>query len=155
MHLNLHPSGDAGTVCLSYVGHESCNSMAQPARILYLEDNLSDVELVRARLAAEGIACEIVGVQTDFASALDRGRWALILADDALPSFDGMSALTLAQIKCPDVPFTFVAGTNDEDAAVEGLKNGASDHVFNQQPGHLVETVRRDLQEVERQMKLA
>jgi len=38
--------------------------MAQPARILYLEDNLSDVELVRARFAAEGIACEIVGVQT-------------------------------------------------------------------------------------------
>ncbi len=49
MHLKLCSSGDTGTVCLSYVGHENSKSMVQTARILYLEDKLSDVEFVRAR----------------------------------------------------------------------------------------------------------
>jgi len=125
--------------------------MAQPTRILYLEDNPTDEELVRARLAAEGMACEIVCVQTgtDFASAIDQGGWALIISDYTLPAYDGMSALALAHTKCPDVPFLFFSGTVGEEVAVEALKRGATDYVVKQRPARLVSAVKRALQEAQ------
>jgi len=125
--------------------------MAQPTRILYLEDNPTDADLVRARLAAEGMGCEIVCVQTDtgFASAIDQGGWALIISDFTLPSYDGMSALALARTKCPDVPFIFFSGTVGEEAAIDALKRGAIDYVLKQRPARLVSAVKRALQEAQ------
>jgi signal transduction histidine kinase len=125
--------------------------MAQPVRILNLEDNPRDAELVRARLADEDIDCEIVCVQTgaDFASAVDQSGWALIISDFTLPSYDGMSALALARTKRPDVPFIFFSGTVGEEAAIDALKKGATDYVLKQRPARLVSAVKRALQEAE------
>ena len=125
--------------------------MEKPVRILYLEDNPTDAELVRARLAAEGIDCEIVCVETDtdFASAVEQGGWALIISDFTLPSYDGMSALALARTKCPDVPFIFFSGTVGEEAAIDALKKGASDYVLKPRPARLVSAVKRALREAE------
>ena len=125
--------------------------MEEPLRILYLEDNPTDAELVRARLAAEGIACEIVCVQTgtDYASAIDQGGWALIISDFTLPAYDGMSALALAHTKRPDTPFIFFSGTVGEEAAIDALKKGASDYVLKPRPARLVSAVKRALREAE------
>ena len=125
--------------------------MEKPVRILYLEDNPTDAELVRARLAAEGIACEIVCVQTgtDYASAIDQGGWALIISDFTLPAYDGMSALALAHTKRPDTPFIFFSGTVGEEAAIDALKKGASDYVLKPRPARLVSAVKRALQEAQ------
>src|SRR5437660_2342856 len=129
--------------------------MAQPTRILYLEDNPTDADLVRARLAAEGMGCEIVCVQTDtgFASAIDQGGWALIISEFTLPAYDGMSALALARTKRPDTPFIFFSGTVGEEAAIDALKKGAIDYVLKQRPARLVAAVKRALQETEERAK--
>src|SRR3989454_2815827 len=125
--------------------------MAQPTRILYLEDNPRDADLVRARLTGEGMDCEIVCVETDtdFASAVEQGGWALIISDFTLPSYDGMSALALARTKCPDVPFIFFSGTVGEEAAIDALKRGAIDYILKQRPARLVSAVKRALQEAQ------
>ena len=125
--------------------------MEKPVRILYLEDNPTDAELVRARLAAEGIDCEIVCVQTstDYVSAIDQGGWALIISDFTLPAYDGMSALALAHTKRPDTPFIFFSGTVGEEAAIDALKKGASDYVLKPRPARLVSAVKRALREAE------
>jgi two-component system, cell cycle sensor histidine kinase and response regulator CckA len=125
--------------------------MGQPTRILYLEDNPRDAELVRAQLAAEGMDCKIVCVQTgtDYASAVDQGGWALILSDFTLPSYDGMSALALAHAKRPDVPFIFFSGTVGEEVAIEAVQKGATDYVLKQRPARLVSAVKRALREAE------
>ena len=64
-------------------------------RILHLEDDLRDAELVREMLLLEGIACDIVRVdtRTAFVDALEKGNFELIFADYSLPAFDGISAL--------------------------------------------------------------
>src|SRR5437879_1802067 len=125
--------------------------MEKPVRILYLEDNPTDAELVRARLAAEGIDCDIVCVQTstDYVSAIDQGGWALIISDFTLPAYDGMSALALAHTKRPDTPFIFFSGTVGEEAAIDALKKGASDYVLKPRPARLVSAVKRALREAE------
>lgn len=120
--------------------------MKLPLRILHLEDDRLDGELIHRILFSAGIASEVVRVETseDFASAL-RQPFDFILSDFTLPSFDGMSALQLARKRLPDVPFVFVSGTIDEELAVESLKQGATDYVFKNRLSRLVPSIRRAL----------
>ena len=54
----------------------------------------------------------------------------IILSDFNMPSFDGLSALKIAQQICPFTPFIMVTGSINEDTAVDCMKAGASDYVF-------------------------
>ena len=69
--------------------------MYQPLRVLNLEDDPNDSELIQAQLAKLEIECDMVRLETreDFVAAMKRGGFDLILADYSLPSFDGLSAL--------------------------------------------------------------
>ena len=120
-----------------------------PLRILHLEDNAPDRELVRQALVGEEIAGEFVyaGSEAEFVAALDREKFDLILSDFAMPGFDGGAALALAQEKCPDVPYLFVSGTIGEERAIESLKSGATDYVMKERLERLRPAVRRALRE--------
>jgi len=114
-------------------------------RILDLEDDPLDTELIQANLAEGGIACEIIRVETrtDFEAALENGVFDLVLSDYSLPSFDGLSALKLAKEIRPEVPFVLVSGAIGEERAIEVLKSGATDYVLKQRLERLVPAVRR------------
>ena len=122
-----------------------------PLRILHLEDNPTDGELIRSVLEAAGLACTFERVETaaDFQAALERKRFDLILSDFTLPSFDGMSALKVARQKSPGIPFIFVSGTIGEEVAVDSLKHGASDYVLKDRLSRLVASVQRALREAQ------
>jgi len=119
-------------------------------RIIHLEDDQNDADLVRAELEEGGFLCEVsrVETQTDFLAALKNGSFDLILADYRLPSYDGSSALEIVKRKCPDIPFIFVSGTMGEELAIETIKNGATDYVLKHRLPRLVPVVQRALKEV-------
>jgi diguanylate cyclase (GGDEF)-like protein/PAS domain S-box-containing protein len=119
--------------------------------ILLLEDSPIDAELIGARLDLAGIAhrARRVVSRAEFLAALRERRWDLILADQKLPSFDGMAALAIARAEMPEVPFIFVSGTLGEEVAVESLKLGATDYVLKQRLQRLPVAVRRALAEAE------
>ncbi|HEV8038102.1 MAG TPA: sigma 54-interacting transcriptional regulator [Bryobacteraceae bacterium] len=123
--------------------------MRRPLRILSLEDDPRDTELIQELLESEGIACEIARVDTEaaFLASLQRGGLDLILGDYTLPQFDGMSALKLARINCPDVPFIFVSGTLGEEVAINALTVGATDYVLKTRLSRLLPAVHRALRE--------
>ena len=125
-------------------------------RILSLEDDPKDTELIQSLLEAEGLSCELERVETEdeFRLALDQSGMDLILADYTLPSYDGLSALELAKRKCPNIPFIFVSGTLGEELAIEALKLGATDYVVKTGLRRIVPCVRRALQEAEERMDL-
>jgi len=122
--------------------------MTSPLRILHLEDDVRDAELIRAALTGEGIACYITRVDTreEFLAALAR-PFDVILADHRLPAFDGLAALTAAREGCPHVPFLFVSGTLGEEIAIDALKRGATDYVLKERLSRLAPSVRRALGE--------
>lgn len=126
-------------------------TVKQKLRILNLEDNYNDSELVHARLAEEGIECEVARVETreDFAAAIEQGGFDLILSDYSLPSFDGLSALEMAKEKCPEVPFIFISGAIGEDFAIETLKRGATDYILKDRLSKLAFAFHRALKEAE------
>jgi phosphoserine phosphatase RsbU/P len=129
--------------------------MTQNLRILHLEDDPMDAELVLMSLLSEGLKCEVqvVSRREEFAAALERGGFDLILADFALPSFDGMSALAMVREKWPDLPFVFVSGKLGEEAAIESLKSGATDYVLKQRLSRLGPAVQRALTEATERTK--
>jgi PAS domain S-box-containing protein len=120
-----------------------------PLRILFLEDDALDAELIHQLLEADHFVCEVTRVQTraEFLAGLEDSGIELILADYKLPSFDGLSALKLALSARPDLPFIFVSGTLGEEAAIEALKIGATDYVLKTRLSRLVPSVRRALRE--------
>jgi PAS domain S-box-containing protein len=119
--------------------------MPHPLRILSIEDDPKDAELIHDLLETEGIACQITRVDTEAAllASVEQGGIDLILADYSLPSFDGISALKFAMKTCPDVPFIFVSGTLGEEVAVEALKIGATDYILKARLSRLAPAVRR------------
>ena len=66
--------------------------MRHPLRILSIEDDPKDAELIRDLLETEGIVCEITRVDTEAAllASVEQGGIDLILADYSLPAFDGI-----------------------------------------------------------------
>ncbi|MGH9388483.1 MAG: response regulator, partial [Vicinamibacteria bacterium] len=118
-------------------------------RILHLEDEDNDAELVAAALASDRITCDITRVanEKDFRTALDGDDFDLILADYALPTFDGVRALGIARRSVPHVPFIILSGTLGEELAIETLKTGATDYVLKDGISRLVPSVKRALRE--------
>lgn len=123
--------------------------MNHPLRILHLEDDPFDAELVQASLAAEDIDCEVkvVATRQDFEKALEKDSFDLVLADFALPSFNGMTALSIVRERKPDLPFIFISGRLGEEAAIESLRNGATDYVLKNRLSRLAPAVNRALAE--------
>ncbi|HEY2953955.1 MAG TPA: response regulator [Candidatus Eisenbacteria bacterium] len=124
-------------------------------RILHLEDDPNDAELVLAALEDDllQVTIEHVTGQEEFTAAVERGEIDLILSDYSLPGFDGVAALHLAREKMPDVPFIIVSGQLGEEAAVESVRGGATDYVLKQRLSRLGPSVRRALSEADERRK--
>ncbi|MDD5168974.1 MAG: PAS domain S-box protein [Syntrophales bacterium] len=118
-------------------------------RVLILEDSPGDAELIARALSKEGIAFTVRRVETReaFLKELEEFNPDLILADYALPAFDGLSALALVKEKGLDVPFIFVTGTMGEERAIETMRRGATDYVFKNRLAKLAPAVLRALRE--------
>jgi PAS domain S-box-containing protein len=125
--------------------------MASPLRILLLEDDLGDAQLIGDLLEEESFHCKITRVQTrsEFVAALEEEVTDLILADYRLPAFDGLSALKLVLEIRPDLPFIFVSGLLGEEIAIEALKIGATDYVLKTGLSRLIPAVKRALREAD------
>jgi PAS domain S-box-containing protein len=131
------------------------NSTPQPTnptiRVLHLEDNQRDAELVRAMLEAEGFTLQVTRVDTEgaFTKCLEENQFDLIISDHTLPGYNGLAALQKARALHPEIPYLFVSGTLGEDVAVESLKHGATDYVLKRHLTRLAPAVRRALREAE------
>ena len=126
--------------------------MAESLRILILEDNPADAELVQFELEEAGILFtpKVVMTADAFLQAIHDFCPDLILSDYDLPSYNGALALAEARERCPDTPFILVTGAVSEDRAIEILTQGAKDYVLKTRLRQkLIPAVRRALAEAE------
>lgn len=102
-------------------------------RILHLEDNMSDAELIRIELEKEYDDYDIVHVNNreDYVEALKNiDDFNIVLSDYNVPKIVGLESLELANSYGSKVPFIYVSGAIGEEGAVEMLKYGAADYVL-------------------------
>ena len=117
--------------------------------ILHLEDSALDAELVYATLEMAGFSPSVTRVDTEaaYTAALGQTEYDLIIADYSLPSFDGLSALTLMRAMKMETPFILLSGALGEELAIESLKQGATDYVLKHRLDRLAPAVDRALRE--------
>jgi len=100
-------------------------------RILCLEYSPEGARVIQETLARSGLGMvDHSGTAAEFKSLLGSRAYDIILADYSVPGLDGLAALRLASILRPETPFICVAGSADEEAAVEVMRAGAADYVM-------------------------
>ncbi len=118
-------------------------------RVLHVEDNQLDAELVAQALRKGGFSISTVVVQAEaeFERELRLQRPDVVLADYNLPQWKGMDALEVLRREGLEIPLILVSGALGDITAVECIKQGATDYVLKDGLARLPEAVRRALQE--------
>lgn len=118
-------------------------------RILHLEDDERDSELIAQTLKSKGIPVSILRVDTEsqFLEAIPAFVPDIILSDYFLSGFLGSVALSHVIRIAPAIPFLFVSGKMGEELAVECLKQGAMDYVMKNSLARLPNAIKRALDE--------
>jgi len=133
------------------------DSAGRSVRILILEDEAWDAALAQRLLVSAGLSLTAVVVDTkaSFVEQMAAFRPDIILSDYHLPGFSGREALKIAQEHYPDIPFIIWSGVLGDEAAVELIKQGATDYVLKDRPARLPSVILRALAEVEQRTRLA
>src|SRR3989454_12648917 len=125
--------------------------MTRPLRVLILEDNENDAELLLRELRRQNYEPDYHRVDSAAAlnEALDREPWSLIISDYAMPQFTAMHALDILKRRNLDLPFVIVSGTIGEETAVVAMKSGAHDFLTKGKLSRLGAAVERELRDAE------
>jgi len=125
--------------------------MTDNIRVLMIEDNPSDADLVKRELKKNGLlfTSETVQTRETFEAALGDFLPDIILSDFNLPSFNGNAAFSIRQHMAPDVPFIIVSGTIGEERSIELIKNGVTDYALKENLFTLTPKIRRALKDAE------
>jgi PAS domain S-box-containing protein len=122
--------------------------MSRPLKVLLLEDNSVDAELLLLELRRAGFApdCRLVETEADYMASLDPSL-DLILSDYGLPGFSGLRALEVLKESGLEIPFILVSGTIGEETAVAAMREGAADYLLKDRLARLGVAINRALDE--------
>lgn len=102
-------------------------------RVLLVEDNLDQVQLIHAILRKlGGAAYDLVSATTlaDSLEHLTTGGFDVILLDLMLPDSRGLDTFLKIQAQAQDVPIVVLSGIDDEVLAVHVVREGAQDYLI-------------------------
>ena len=128
------------------------NTKSQPLpgklRVLIVEDNPDDADLMLMNLSREGYSVDWRRVENepDFLKALET-PCDLILSDWNLPRFSGLRALQLLKERGLEVPFILVSGGIGEETAVAVMRQGAADYLKKDRMDRLGQAVKNALEQ--------
>ncbi|MGH9750263.1 MAG: response regulator [Candidatus Polarisedimenticolia bacterium] len=111
--------------------------MAEPIRILLVDDNPDDRVLVMRELRREftNPAVEQIRNQSEFERFVPAGAFDVAITDFQLLWSDGLTILRALKTRFPDRPVIMFTGTGTEEVAVEAMKAGLDDYVL-KRPWH-------------------
>lgn len=121
----------------------------RPFRILILEDNPHDAELIEYELKTAHIPFLSARADTreEFLKHIDDSVPDVILADYNVPQFSALEALGILHEHKKDIPFILVTGSQSEEVAVECIHRGAYDYILKQSlkrlPSALINAVKK------------
>lgn len=100
-------------------------------RVLLIEDNPGDADLVRLRLVESNPMLNVSCVDrlSDGIASLKEQPPSLILLDLNLPDSHGAETFRKLLEKAPDVPVVILSGQDDQALAVKALHQGAQDYL--------------------------
>lgn len=135
--------------------------MADPIRVLYIDDDAGLGRLMQRALAPAGMQIECERTGAGGIARLRAAKWDVVALDHDLGGESGLDVLAGIR-SVPDAPpVIYVTGSDDARVAVAALKAGAVDYVWKDVEGHyrelLVASIRAALtqEELRRQKERA
>ncbi|MBU7584776.1 MAG: hybrid sensor histidine kinase/response regulator [Nostoc sp. TH1S01] len=105
-------------------------------KILLIEDNLAEARLLQEFLqqadAQEFVLVHVKRLQ-EALNKLKSTNYDIILLDLTLPDSQGLSSLPVLINCAPSVPIVVLTNTNDEELAIEAVREGAQDYLVKRQ----------------------
>jgi PAS domain S-box-containing protein len=121
--------------------------MATPLRVLILEDNPSDAELMLHALRTAGFdpIFDVVETEPDFRDCLKKNP-EIILADFTLPEFSAVGVMQILRERGLDIPCIIVSGSIGEERAVQIMQQGAADYLMKDTLVRLGQAVKQSIE---------
>ena len=107
----------------------------QHLKLLYVEDNLVDIDLTKRHLSryAPNIQMDVLQnadeVISLFSNPVTRHQYDILLLDHRLQGINAIEVMTELEKFSLSIPIILVTGHGDEEIAVQALKLGAADYV--------------------------
>ena len=124
------------------------NDSAAPLRVLIVEDQVADAELMVRELRRAGYRLEWQRVETksDYVAAVE-SLPDIVLADYSVPGFNALQALDFLRARSADVPLIVVTGSLRDEAAADCIRRGAADYLLKDRLARLPEAVAQALEQ--------
>ncbi len=118
---------------------------SEAMRLLLVEDNDDDAELLSMELDAAGLVFELRRVETlmHLRDAMAAFLPHMVISDSNLPGFTGLEAMSLVLEVAPATPFVFLSGDDDEHMVAYALTHGACGYISKQHLTHVPSTIVR------------
>jgi len=118
-------------------------------KILHVEDNAQDAELIERLVSSEWPDCtiDLLNSRQELLDRIASRKYDIVLSDFSMGSFTGMDALSIVKERSPDTPFIFVSGTIGEDRAIEAVRSGAHDYVIKDRMKRLITAIHRAIED--------
>src|SRR5688572_5479085 len=118
-------------------------------KILLVEDNTGDAGLLRAafsEVSTSNFSFRLVHAErvTHALACLTQEPFDVVLLDLSLPDARGMETIVRVRDAAPSLPIVIMAGLDDENVAIEAIRQGAQDYLVKGQvdSGMLVRAIR-------------
>jgi len=104
----------------------------QATRVLLIEDNPGDADLVRLRLVESqpNVKVDCVPRLADALAALERDTPSLVLLDLNLPDSRGAETFRKVREKAPNIPVVVLSGQDDDALAMKAVHQGVQDYLL-------------------------
>jgi putative nucleotidyltransferase with HDIG domain len=113
---------------------------SEPTKILIVDDDASVRDVIAVLLGEEGYACTAVSSAEAALDAVRRAEYPLVISDVRMPGRDGFWLLERMRDTHPETAVVMLTAFGDTEAAVECLRNGASDYLL--KPPKVTELIR-------------
>ncbi|MFB6361918.1 MAG: PAS domain S-box protein, partial [Halobacteriales archaeon] len=110
--------------------------MAQPVRVLHVDDDADFAELARSFLEREVDRLEVESATAPEAglNRLDAEEFDCVVSDYGMRSLDGLEFFSSVRAEHPEIPFILFTGKGSEEVASEAISAGVTDYI-QKEPG--------------------
>lgn len=105
------------------------NYQSTPIKILLVDDEISYVNVLTNRLYKRNIFATKSYSGTEAIQALRKEDFDVVVLDLKLEDMDGIEVLKIMKKMVPNVHIIMLTGHGSEEAAVEGIREGAFDYL--------------------------
>ena len=114
-----------------YSAERSPVGIKKPIKVLIVEDDPSDVKLVRLILfsSTRRHEVEVAGCLSTAMERLHDGAFDVVLLDMGLPDSTGIDTVSKVHDEFPDIPIVVLTGLDDEETGIRAVRIGAQDYL--------------------------